>query len=168
MYHLGEMVRFATPPFTLIMLLLAIALGGCGDDSPPGPNHGLPEIDVRYDGGTLRAEVATTADQRSIGLSGRDALDADAGMLFVYDEPATPSFWMRNTLIPLDLIWIGDGGRIVDITPDVPTEIGVADGELRRYSPDAPVLSVLELNAGTAERLGLAVGDALAFETTVR
>ncbi len=165
MYHLGKMMRFATPPLLLLVLMVGIWGSACGDDSPPGPNHGLPVIDMRYDGGTLRAEVATTVDERAIGLGGRDALDDDAGMLFVYDEPTTPSFQMKNTLIPLDLIWIGEGGRIVDITPDVQPEPGVRDEDLRRYSPGAPVRYVLEVNAGTAARLGLAVGNELEFET---
>lgn len=156
------MLRFAAAPLLLILLLA----GACGgDDTAAGPNDGLPVIDMRYDGGTLRAEVATTVDERAIGLGGRDALDDDAGMLFAYDEPTTPSFWMKDTLIPLDLVWIGEGGRIVDITPDVQPEPGVRDEDLRRYSPGAPVRYVLEVNAGTAARLGLAVGNELEFET---
>ncbi len=158
------MLRLAPIPSLLLVLLLGIAAGACGDDAPPGPNHGLPVIDVRYEGGTLRAEVATTADARSIGLSGRDDLARDAGMLFVYEAPTIPSFWMRNTRFPLDFIWIGADKRIVDITADVPTQLEVPDDDLRLYSPDASVLYVLEINAGAAARLDLSVGDLLAFE----
>jgi uncharacterized membrane protein (UPF0127 family) len=70
---------------------------------------------------------------------------------------------MRQTLIPLDLVWIDGDKRVSQITADVQPEPGVADASLRRYGPDADVLYVLELNAGAAAALGIARGDPLEF-----
>lgn len=157
-----QTLRCAIALFAIVLIAAA-----CGDDAPPEPNAGLPEIDIRYDGGTLHAELAITPDERAIGLGGRDALDDDAGMLFVYDSPRIPSYSMRGMRFPLDFIWIGADKRILQITADVPHEPGAPNEDLQIYSPNEAVMYVLELNAGTAARLPLAPGDALEFEADV-
>jgi uncharacterized membrane protein (UPF0127 family) len=119
---------------------------------------------LRYDGGSVRVEVAVTAEERARGLSNRSSLPASAGMLFVFESAHQPSFWMKDTLIPLDLIWIDADKRVEGITPNVQPEPGVADSGLRRYSSEAPVLYVLELNAGAAARFGIVPGSGLAFD----
>jgi uncharacterized protein len=122
------------------------------------------EIELRYDGGVLRVELAITAQERAAGLSNRDSLADDAGMLFVFERARIPSFWMKDTRIPLDMIWIGEDKRIVEIDADVQPEPGVADADLKRYGPDVPVAYGLEVNAGTAARLGLRPGSQVAFD----
>jgi uncharacterized membrane protein (UPF0127 family) len=119
---------------------------------------------LRYDGGSLRVELAVTPEERARGLSHRASLPAGTGMLFVFESARQPSFWMKDTLIPLDLIWIDADKRVEGVTPDVQPEPGVADGALRRYSSEKPVLYVLELNAGAAARFGIVPGSQLAFE----
>ncbi len=98
-------------------------------------------------------ELATTPEQRARGLMFREELAADAGMLFIFEAARPVSFWMKNTLVSLDMLFIAPDGRIVAIAPrttplsEEPVPSGVA------------VLGVLEVVAGTAQRLGLAVGD---------
>ena len=98
-------------------------------------------------------ELALTPRQQEQGLMFRRHLDADAGMLFVYSRPAPISMWMKNTHIPLDMLFIDVSGKIVKIAErTVPMSETV-------IAPDGPVRGVLELNAGTASRLGLRPGD---------
>ena len=97
-------------------------------------------------------EVARTPEQQSYGLMNRQSLAPDRGMIFPY-APAQPvAFWMKNTLIPLDIIFIAPGGRIARIEQAVPLSLDpVGSGEA--------VEAVLELNAGRSAELGIAPGD---------
>ena len=109
-------------------------------------------------------EVADDPAERAQGLSGRDPLPDDGGMLFVYQEPVVPGFWMREMRFALDFVWIGQNCEVVDVTPNVPAPgEGTSESELTLYHPAAPILYNLEVNAGTAERHGIEVGDAVRF-----
>ncbi len=102
-------------------------------------------------------EVATTSPQHAQGLMFRRKMAAGAGMVFVYQEVQRISMWMKNTLIPLDMVFIGDSGKIIKIaerTTPMSQEIIASGG---------PVKSVLELNGGTASRLGIRPGDRVTF-----
>lgn len=101
----------------------------------------------------FRIEVASNARQHAQGLMFRRRLAKDAGMLFVYRRAEVVNMWMRNTFIPLDMLFIGTDGRIVSIAErTVPmSEKIVSSGE--------PAIGVLEVNAGTASRLKLKAGD---------
>lgn len=162
LYH-GRMMRRCA--LLAASLVLSAACGGSSGPAP-APTAAPPDgtIDLRYDGGSLRVELAVTPEERARGLSSRTSLLADAGMLFVYDAPGKPSFWMKDTLIPLDMIWVDADKRVEGIAADVQPEPGVADGALRRYAPETPVLYVLELNAGAAARIGIAPGSQLEFD----
>jgi uncharacterized membrane protein (UPF0127 family) len=148
---------------TLALALTAAACDGDGGAASPTP---LPagRIQIVHEGGAIVAEVARTPEQRAAGLSNRASLPPDAGMLFVYETPRRPSFWMHQTLIPLDMVWIDAGKRVVQVHAGVQPEPGVPDSELRRYSPDSDVLYVLELNAGAAAAYGVDPGDVLQFD----
>jgi uncharacterized membrane protein (UPF0127 family) len=98
-------------------------------------------------------ELALTPEQQEQGLMFRREMAADAGMLFVFPSPEVAHFWMRNTLIPLDMLFIAADGRIADIHERA---VPMTDDSI---SSDAPVLAVLELNGGTVSRLGLKRGD---------
>lgn len=102
---------------------------------------------------SFTVELALTGDQRAVGLMHRTQMPADAGMLFRFERTQPVMMWMKNTLIPLDMIFIRADGTIATIHSDaVPmSETVISSGE--------PVLFVLELNAGTAERIGLRPGD---------
>ncbi|MDP7651821.1 MAG: DUF192 domain-containing protein [Rhodospirillales bacterium] len=98
-------------------------------------------------------EVAETAAQRQQGLQHRKNLAASAGMLFDYKRVQPVAMWMKNTLIPLDMLFIDGAGRIVNVARDTEPM------SLATIPSAAPVLAVLEVNAGTARRLGIQPGD---------
>ncbi len=109
------------------------------------------------DGTALTVEVASTPKARALGLGARDALGADAGMLFTFDQPGTYGFWMKDMRFPIDIIWLRDG-EVVDLNPDVP--VGSGDS-LPSYAPSVPVNQVLETNAGFVKGHEITVGDRL-------
>jgi uncharacterized membrane protein (UPF0127 family) len=101
----------------------------------------------------FKVEVAETPAQMTQGLMFRRSLAPDAGMLFDYKKPTAAAMWMRNTLIPLDMLFVDTHGRIVNIHQRaVPQSLDV-------IAAAAPVRAVIELNGGTAERLGIEPGD---------
>ncbi|MFN8545078.1 MAG: DUF192 domain-containing protein [Candidatus Binatia bacterium] len=126
---------------------LAVALLACGPSAPVAI--------VRTTAGTVEValEVAATDEARARGLMYRTDLADGHGMLFVFPTAAVHDFWMKNTLIPLDMIWIGADRRIVGIraatTPLSTTPIGIG----------APALYVLEVPGGFAARHGIAPGN---------
>ena len=119
---------------------------------------------VEVGGAAFMVEIAASPDERSRGLSGRDRLPEGSGMLFVYNEPAVPGFWMRGMRFALDFVWIGADCEVADLTPDVPAP-GPAHpvGELPVYRPSTSVIFNLEVNAGSAARHDIGVGDAVRF-----
>ena len=101
-------------------------------------------------------EIAATESEQATGLMNRPAMDPNHGMIFPYTPPQEVAFWMKNTLIPLDMIFIRADGRILRIAENtVPlSETLVPSG--------GPVQAVLEVVAGTAKKLGIAPGDRVA------
>lgn len=115
----------------------------------------LERLSVKTDRGvqSFQVEVADDDRERQYGLMCRRALAADRGMLFVFPAPRPQRFWMRNTLIPLDIIYIGANGRVVSISRNVrPLDESGAPSI-------APAQFVLELAAGRAAQIGLLPGD---------
>jgi uncharacterized membrane protein (UPF0127 family) len=115
-------------------------------------------VELRRGGrATVTVEVVRSEAERERGLMFRSSLAADAGMLFVFDESSDHAFWMKNTLIPLDMIFIDEGGRIVGVVADAtPGSLEPRSGGVSRF--------VLEVNAGWAKAQGVAAGDAVRFE----
>jgi uncharacterized protein len=114
-------------------------------------------IEVRGQGGVTRfsIEVADSNAERSQGLMFRESMPASAGMLFVYDNPRRASFWMENTLIPLDMIFADEKGIVTRIHENaIPQDRTPIDG-------GSGVQFVLEINGGLARRLGVTEGAAL-------
>jgi len=107
----------------------------------------------------FEVELATSAEQRALGLMNRDALAPDAGMLFVFETVREVSFWMKDTRIPLDLLFIDAAGMIVHIAAKA-TPYSTAPIPSR-----APVKAVLEIAGGRAAELGIAVGDRVRHAT---
>jgi len=105
----------------------------------------------------LRVEVAATPRQQQIGMMFRDRLPRGKGMLFPFASPRRLSFWMENTVIPLDLVFVGAGGRIVNVAAN-------ARPYSREQIPsDGPAIAVLEIAGGEAARLGLRPGDRVEY-----
>lgn len=114
-------------------------------------------VDLRGDWGTARfsVEVADTADERAQGLMHRQSMPRGAGMLFIYDKEQSVSFWMRNTLIPLDMIFADSAGIVRRVHENaIPLdETGIRGGSDIQY--------VLEINGGLSERFGINPGTEL-------
>lgn len=114
---------------------------------------------VELDGKRYQVELADTEEERARGLMFRDAMATDHGMLFVHDSEAPQAYWMKNTRIPLDILYFDNRLRLVSQQRDVPA-CDLGDG-CPIYPSTAPARYVLELNAGQAAALGLNNGDTL-------
>ena len=110
----------------------------------------------------LRVEIARTDRQRELGLMHRRSLAADAGMVFVYDRPSSGGFWMKNTLIPLDIAFYDVRGRIVRILRMEPCK----KDPCPIYSPNATYRGALEVNAGSFRRWNARRGDRIVVRAT--
>jgi uncharacterized membrane protein (UPF0127 family) len=111
-------------------------------------------------GKEITAELAVTPRERERGLMFREKLEPDQGMLFVFEEEDLYSFWMKNTLIPLDIIWLNSHQQIVHIEKNVPP---CPQEPCPGYLPRYPALYVLELKAGQAEENNLKPFDRISF-----
>jgi len=112
---------------------------------------------------TIHAELADTTEKRARGLMFRDSLPKDRGMIFTFPEPQPWTFWMKNTRIPLDIIWMDQQKRIVYIERNVPG-CSRTDDSCPQYQPTHDALYVLEVAAGMAEALQLKPGVKLQFQ----
>ncbi|MEK7091715.1 MAG: DUF192 domain-containing protein [Patescibacteria group bacterium] len=106
----------------------------------------------------LWLEVVTKTTDQERGLSGRDILPAEAGMLFVFNRPTVPAFWMKEMSFPLDLIWLDANRRVVSISPNLGPETYP-----QTFSPGQKIQYVLELNAGSVAKNHFAIGDKLRY-----
>ncbi len=134
-----------------LALLLSLAAAGASAGAPCDPGT----ITILTGEGKARfaVEIADEPAEQARGLMFRPHLDDDAGMLFVYEKPRRARFWMKNTMIPLDMIFIDDTGRVesIAVRRDTYSERGSAS--------EGPVRAVLEINAGLSEELGIDPGD---------
>ena len=108
-------------------------------------------------------EVADDPAERAQGLMNRPSMPASGGMLFLYDAPQRATFWMKNTKIPLDIIWMNEKKQIVHIEQNVPI-CTRTDDSCPQYRPNDESLYVLELAGGRAESLKLQRGSKLQFK----
>lgn len=142
-----------------------------GADQPPAvkvrPAAGEERLELVTTGGVhaFEVEIADTPERQTLGLMYRTALPETKGMLFVHPDERELAMWMRNTYIPLDMVFIRADGTVHRI------EARTEPLSERTISSDGPVLAVLELAGGVAERLGLKPGDRVrhrAFGATAR
>ena len=105
----------------------------------------------------FRVEVAASLQEQARGLMFRTEMGADEGMLFPYDPPRVLSFWMKNTVIPLDLIFIGPDKKVINVAANA-----TPYSEDQIWS-DAPAIAVLELNGGRAAELGIGPGASVSW-----
>lgn len=157
-------IRAALFP-ALAVALLAACSPSSGDAAPQSsqaapavhPVSGLPVVPLKIYRGdkvlTFRVELARTPQEQAKGLMFRTQMGPDEGMLFPFDPPRGASFWMRNTVIPLDLIFIAPDGRVLNIAANA---IPYDETPLMSHGP---AKAVLELNGGRAAELGIAAGD---------
>jgi uncharacterized membrane protein (UPF0127 family) len=149
----------------LLALLAALALAACAPASPEPAATPVVEaaavapvlepLEVVTSHGPVRFNVAVADDEpeRQQGLMFRSVMDENEGMLFDFRKAQPVSFWMKNTLIPLDMIFIGADGRIVNIAANTQPY------SLSPVPSDGPVLAVLEIGGGLSAQMGIAPGD---------
>ena len=149
------------------LLALAALAAACSPNGAPGapapeatqlgvPQSGLESVPLTITSASgvhrFSVEVAATPEQQQHGMMFRTRIGPDEGMLFPYDPPQPVAFWMRNTLIPLDMVFIRADGTIARIATAIPhDEQPVGSGE--------PVAAVLEIAGGRAAELGISEGD---------
>ena len=143
--------------FTCVLALMLAA-----SSHATSAQDGLVQISTP-NGVTIQAEIADTTEKRAKGLMYRDALAKDRGMLFTFAEPQLWTFWMKNTRISLDIVWMDVKKRIVHIEHNVPTCPRTDDG-CPQYQPNDNAVYVLELAAGVADALKLQRGSVLKFQ----
>jgi uncharacterized membrane protein (UPF0127 family) len=112
-------------------------------------------------GKVLQSEVMVKDEDRAMGLMFRPSLPADHGMLFVFDQPDFHTIWMKNCRFPIDIVWLDDDRRVVDVAPSVPP---CKADPCPVYRPMRRARYVVEMNAGEARREKVARGAALEFK----
>ncbi len=106
----------------------------------------------------FRAEIADTDEKRVLGLSGRENLPEDSGLLFIFPTSDYYPFWMKDMNFPIDILWIDENWTIVDITENVQPE-----SYPQTFRPQTPAKYVLEINAGLSKDLNIKRGDKIRF-----
>lgn len=124
------------------------------------PNFGFgTSATAKLNNKTYKLILAKTSQDQIKGLSGRDSLPKDTGMLFVFKDKGIYPFWMKNMKFPIDIIFINDN-EITDIFENAPIPTaGQKDADLQKYKPSQDVNYVLELNANESSILGIKKGD---------
>lgn len=113
---------------------------------------------------TINAEVVQSDAAKKKGLSGRESLGINDGMLFVFKSNGVYPFWMKDTKFALDIIWIDENKKIVYIAENASPEPGKKDSEFFRYAPNNNARYVLEINAGISKLHGIQLGDSVNFQ----
>lgn len=136
----------------VLILLITVFLGNRDIDKK--------QSEVCFNDNCFYVELSETPEQKSQGLMFREKLDLNKGMLFIFKKEGIYPFWMKNTLISLDIIWIDKNKEVVFISQDVePCSIN----ECKSIIPDKKALYVLEINKGLSDEIGLTIGSKLNF-----
>ncbi len=148
------------------VMVLSLTPAACADAAPE-PADAPAAVDFRETPLTLEtasgahrftAEVAETPAQRERGLMFRETMPEDHGMIFDYHHDANISMWMKNTILPLDMVFISADGTVFDVVK------GAVPYSLDVISSGGMVRAVLEVNAGTVDRIGIRRGDKVRHE----
>lgn len=143
---------------SVALILGLVALGPAGAQNEVVFDRSTLKIETMNGVHSFDVEIATNDDQRARGLMFRNEMAPDAGMLFLYRRDRVLTMWMANTYIPLDMLFIGGDGRIVRIAENtIPLSRTTVSSRKRARA-------VLELNAGTARRLGINAGDRVIYD----
>jgi uncharacterized membrane protein (UPF0127 family) len=145
-------MRRILPPIVSAFVLVACS-GASAAPPPLNWERGSLSVETASGVHTFSVEIADEPDERERGLMYRTEMAADAGMIFAYDSPQIITIWMKNTVLPLDIIYVNEQGRVMTIAPDAEPY------SLKLISSQKPVVAAIEFNAGTAARIGLKPGD---------
>jgi uncharacterized membrane protein (UPF0127 family) len=130
------------------------AAPGAGSEATPTPAVSGPRV-VMPSGAVYSVEIARTPEEKAQGLMYREGLAPRTGMIFPFEEAAPHHFWMKNTMIPLDMIWLDSSGKVVYVSANTPP---CRSDPCPNYGPDVPSDIVLEIAGGLAEKEGVKPG----------
>jgi uncharacterized membrane protein (UPF0127 family) len=143
-------------------LIVAVSCGAGPPPSKPAPTPPPtgPRV-VLPSGAVYRLELAHTPEQQAQGLMYRESLPEKTGMLFLFDDKGVHRFWMKNTMIPLDMVWMDPEGKVLFVSADTPP---CKADPCPSYGPESPAAMVLEIAGGKAAKEKVAVGSVLQFK----
>jgi len=147
---------------SVILLLIAVYLFLCAQNNSLQYNKKIennnPKIvsEVCFENNCFNIEIADTAQERETGLMNREYLTPTSGMLFVFDQAGIYNFWMKNTLIPLDMIWIDENNKIIFIKENAQP---CKTEQCETFGPDEKAKYILEINGGLVGGMELKVDD---------
>jgi len=154
-----------------LALLTSLALAGACAANEPAFEDGVERERVEIAGRVFQLELALDDASRFRGLSGRDHIDENGGMIFVFPRAQRLGFVMRHCPVPIDIAYLDGAGRVVAMhamEPEAPQGAGESDNEyemrLRRYDSRFPAQFAVEVRGGTLEELGLETGDLVRFD----
>ena len=150
----------AVPGAAFALTLMLTACGAASKPTPaptPSPAPEGPRV-VMPSGAVYSAELARTPEEQAQGLMFRESLPPRHGMLFLFAKPNVHKFWMKNTMIPLDMIWLDREGRVIFVSADTPP---CKADPCPSYGPDAPAVTVLEIAGGMATKEAVKPGSLL-------
>lgn len=136
------------------LVLIGASCRSEGEPAPPPETTGARA--VLPSGQVYRLEVALTPDAQAHGLMFRESLREKSGMIFLFSDGQPHRFWMKNTMIPLDIIWMDAAGQVVFVSADTPP---CTVDPCPSYGPNHPIASVLEIGGGMAKKEGVTVGS---------
>jgi uncharacterized membrane protein (UPF0127 family) len=146
----------------IAVLLSLLCSLGCGPKASDVSDLKTKTVTLP-NGKEITAEVVISQTEMLRGLMFRDKLPPDRGMLFIHGSPGPYAYWMYNVRIPLDIIWLDEDRRIVEISPNTPPCPSKSAKECPSYGGKVPARFVLELAGGTAQKEGLRLGDRVSF-----
>ncbi len=162
-------LRIAAIPFLFVMLVAPGAIGQ--DDKEADAKKKIPKEEVVIGQETFKLEVAADEKSRAKGLMNREKIDDDGGMIFIYKRVQVRSFWMKNCLVDIDLLYLDGRGRIVSMhkmkkEPARGENESAFDYErrLKRYPSRRSAQFIIELKAGSIDRLKAKVGETIELD----
>lgn len=143
---------------TVILLAAAIFALSAAFEYKYKKESVLDIVRLQINNAGLEIELADTPQKRTLGLSGREKLDENSGMLFIFNSPDYHSFWMKDMKFTIDIVWIGKNLKIAGIA-----ENAAPESYPQTFKPEDPAKYVLEVNAGFIDENNIKIGDKVDF-----
>ncbi len=147
-----------------IGIFFILLCAGCKTEVASPASQSMHMTDLHIGGTVVHARIAKTQEEQERGLGGTPMLNWDEGMFFPFAEKSQVAFWMKDMLIPIDIIWLSDN-RIVGIEKNVPMpQPGQLTDDLPKYTSPISTNQVLEVKAGFADKYSLQIGDTIGIK----
>ncbi len=148
-------------PFVIFLLSLFILEGTSKGDYRNNDSKYQSNIVVKIKDKSFLMDIAKTSKERKLGLMYKESLDSNKGMIFIYNKEKKHPFWMKNTMIPLDIIWLNKSKQVVYISKNTQP---CKQNDCLGIKPNRRAIYVLEINANLSDKLGLSIGDLIEFD----